>query len=110
LYGWGSIWKISQTVFQAGKDIIRKLKGINMKVFVFNKGFLTDWNDGLGVIFANSRRDAIVKMAKLIYSDFDYDQALFDFNIREFVEFNKGLDIAEYEMNEFPGVYIHGGS
>lgn len=74
-----------------------------MKVYVFEKGFLTDYTDGLGVIFANNRTDAIEKMAVLVVGEWPN-------SIPEYIKDFSELGIVEYTLEEFPGVYTYGGA
>lgn len=74
-----------------------------MKVYVFKKDFLTDYSDGLGVVIADSKPEAISKMAYLVSSG--YEESIAD-NIREYSK----LDIKEYTLENFPGVYTFGGA
>jgi hypothetical protein len=69
-----------------------------LKVYVFEKDFLTDWTHGLGVVFAHNKKEAIEKMAYLVWGDSDYIQ---DFSM---------AGITEYTVDNFPGVFIHGGA
>lgn len=77
-----------------------------MKVFVFNKDFLTDYSDGLGVIISKDMKTAIRDMARMVTWNWQDNPK----NTKELIRQFRKLDIQEYEIEEFPGMFIHGGA